>query len=206
MKNLVKNIRKLHPAGGIMPGKITKVSTRCGNSNCKCMNVENPQKHIFNQLSYSCKGKTKTIYVKKKDVDLVDKMTMNYQELRKASLELGDQIAELSKEKGIKETSKIVNKAFQKVAKTPNGKVGNLCKELQETKRLKDKVKKKSREQGEEIKKNKRTIADMKKSRENWKKKHHKEKAKKDIIRAENRELEKTNKKLKKEIENFKKK
>jgi len=200
MKRLEDTIKKLMPNGGIMPGKVREMYTSCGNANCKCMDAKNPQKHSYNQLSYSSKGKTKTLYIKKKDISMVEEMTNNYQILRSASLELGDIVAELSKEKGIKKAMKIVDKSFKKVSKMP-AEQKKLETELIKDKTSRKKLKENIKNQANKIKKNKKTIKDIEKSRNNWKEKHHEEKAKRDIISKEKATLEKAHKKLKKENE-----
>lgn len=203
MKRLEETIKKLMPNGGILPGKVREMYTSCGNANCKCMDAKNPQKHSYNQLSYSSKGKTKTLYIKKNDVSMVKKMTNNYQDLRSASLELGDIVAGLSKEKGIKKAMQIVDKSFKKVSKTPTEqkKLGTeLIKDKASIKKLKEKIS----NQANEIKKNNRKIKNIEKSRYNWKEKHHEEKAKREKITKERITLGKAHKKLEEKNEQLK--
>ena len=65
---LSKCIESLITPGSVIAGKITRLKGTCGNPKCKCMRKNNPQKHPYMQLSYTHKGKTKTLSVKKGEV------------------------------------------------------------------------------------------------------------------------------------------
>jgi hypothetical protein len=195
MKKITKMIESLNFPSGVMAGNVVEVSTRCGNANCKCMRDKNPEKHKFNQLSYSNAGKTKTLYIKRKDLPLVTELTNNYKSMRKASLALGDEFVKLVKEKGINEASKVFKKSFSK-ANSHNKENKKLEKDLKVAQKSLGKLKGKSKNQSNQLNSLNRKLADIKESRDNWKEKSNISRDKMEAIVIEKKQLEKNNKKI----------
>ena len=196
MKKITKIIENLNFPSGVMAGNVVEVSTRCGNANCKCMREKNPEKHKFNQLSYSNAGKTKTLYIKRKDLPLVTELTNNYKNMRKASLALGDEFVKLVKEKGVSEASKVFKKSFNK-ANSHNKENKKLEKDLKVAQKSLCKLKEKSKNQSNQLNSLNRKLSDTKESRDNWKEKSNIFRDKMDAIAIEKKQLEKDNKKNK---------
>ena len=107
-RNLVTVIEKLLNPGSVIAGKVRTMTSVCGKPGCKCMRKENPEKHPYHQLSYTKDKKTKTMYVKKADLALIEKSTENYRELRQATLDLGHEAAALVKAYGVMEATRIM--------------------------------------------------------------------------------------------------
>jgi hypothetical protein len=60
-------------------GSLSKQWNVCGNPKCKCKDKEDPKKHgPYNKLSYTWKGKSKTEFIKDRDVDTVKEMLSGY--------------------------------------------------------------------------------------------------------------------------------
>jgi len=177
--------------GAIIAGKITRLMGTCGNLKCKCMDKRNPQKHPYMQLSYSHEGKTKTMSVKKTNLDALQKMTENYKILRHASLALGHEAAVLVKKHGVKRAQEIIFEAYDSAIRKKAG-AKPASRILRETRSSCNKWKAKALERQAEIGKNQVKARDLEKSRDNWKTK---------AIQAK-----KENQELRKELEKAKKK
>ena len=96
-----KKMMELHP---VHPGKITKQFNVCGTPGCRCKREENPQKHgPYFYLSYTFKGKGKTIFVPKALVEQVRVYTQNYQQLKELNEELIQLNIDLIKEEVFKD-------------------------------------------------------------------------------------------------------
>ena len=70
-------IEKLVSSQPVIAGKARTMTSHCGKAGCKCMRKNNPEKHSYNQLSYTKDKKTRTMYVKDIDLELVKAMSDN---------------------------------------------------------------------------------------------------------------------------------
>jgi len=184
-------IESLVNPGAIIAGKITRLMGTCGNPKCKCVNKKNSQKHPYMQLSYSHEGKTKTMSVKKTNLDALQKMTENYKKLRHASLALGHEAAVLVKKHGVERAQEIIFAAYDSAIRKKAG-TKPASRILRETSSSRDKWKAKALERQAEITKNQVKTRDLEKSRNSWKAK---------AMQAQKETLE-----LRKELERAKKK
>ncbi len=192
----------MNPPLGAMPGNVLEVSTRCGNANCKCSRKEKPEKHKFFQLSYSSNGKTKTLHIKRKDLQTVKDLTENYKTMRKASLTLGDEFAELVKDKGVTKACQTFKQAFSKATKVGFSKENKkLEKELSKTNKSLEDIKAQKKEQSKSLHLLNRKLLDTENSKENFKKKYNNCRSEKLEIKKMQQDTEKKNKKLEKEKE-----
>ena len=82
-KQIVKIKRELTNLGDLTLGSLSKHYNICGNPNCRCK-ASPPQKHgPYYQVSYTRKGKSKSRFVRDKDIAVVKTQLKNYQRLRK---------------------------------------------------------------------------------------------------------------------------
>lgn len=67
----------------LQPGVLTQQYNVCGTSGCRCK-ADPPQKHgPYYQLSFTRKGKSRTQFVRRQEVSLVQEQVRNYQRLKK---------------------------------------------------------------------------------------------------------------------------
>jgi len=67
----------------LQPGLLTQQYNVCGSPGCRCK-ADPPQKHgPYYQLSFTRKGKSRTQFVRRHDVNLVQDQVRNYQRLKK---------------------------------------------------------------------------------------------------------------------------
>ena len=67
----------------LQPGLLTQQYNVCGSPGCRCK-ADPPQKHgPYYQLSFTRKGKSRTQFVRRHDVSLVQEQVRNYQRLKK---------------------------------------------------------------------------------------------------------------------------
>ena len=165
LKDLSQRVMNPSP---ILAGTVNKQSITCGNSNCRCMDKKNPQKHSCHKLSYSQNGKTKTITLKKADIEVAAEMTESYRELRKTVLEFGHESAALVRSHGATKAREVIAEVLQETARISAGGKPESGK-LRDARASRDKWKKKAKERHRELEKNKVRIRDLSASRENWK-------------------------------------
>ena len=66
----------------LQPGLLTKRYNVCGSPGCRCK-ADPPQKHgPYYQLSFTRKGKSRTQFVRRHDLSLVEEQVRNYQRLK----------------------------------------------------------------------------------------------------------------------------
>jgi hypothetical protein len=95
-KQILKIKRELTNLSDLMPGSLSKQYNVCGNPNCRCK-ASPPQRHgPYYQVSYTRKGKSKSRFVRGKDLAVVKTQLKNYQRLRKLVDRWVDLAAELS--------------------------------------------------------------------------------------------------------------
>ena len=83
LENQISKIKEeLSSLGDLHPGSLSEQFNVCGTPKCRCKD-DPPKKHgPYYQISFSRKGKSRTKFVKKKDVALVKKQLKNYARLR----------------------------------------------------------------------------------------------------------------------------
>lgn len=76
-----ERLLKLEP---VLPGSLSKQWNVCGSTRCKCKNPVRPVKHgPYYQLSYTLKGKSSTVFVKKAALGEVRARIKRHKEFRK---------------------------------------------------------------------------------------------------------------------------
>ena len=90
MKKSIKNLkieieeikRQIAALGDLRPGSISEQYNVCGKKGCRCK-ADPPEKHgPYYQLSYTRKGKSRSMFVKKGKVAEVEKQVENYRLLK----------------------------------------------------------------------------------------------------------------------------
>jgi hypothetical protein len=67
----------------LQPGGLTQQYNVCGSPGCRCK-ADPPQKHgPYYQLSFTRKGKSRTQFVRRQELQLVQEQVRNYQRLKK---------------------------------------------------------------------------------------------------------------------------
>jgi len=67
----------------LQPGVLTRQYNVCGSPGCRCK-ADPPQKHgPYYQLSFTRKGKSRTQFVRRHELNLVQEQVRNYQRLKK---------------------------------------------------------------------------------------------------------------------------
>ena len=95
--------RKLIDLGPILPGSLSEQWNVCGTPGCKCKDTVNPQKHgPYYQLSFSVKGRSSSMFIKKKDVVEARKRVKRYQEFKGLTMDLVQAYVDLIRTEGFK--------------------------------------------------------------------------------------------------------
>lgn len=77
-------------AGPILPGGIRKAFETCGQPNCRCKRVNDPQLHgPYNTLSFSLKEKSSSMSLSQPDALLAEEMTERFKKAKVLLNELG---------------------------------------------------------------------------------------------------------------------
>ncbi len=86
----IKQIKdKLFCLGHMLPGSISEQWNVCGTPGCKCKEKNNPIKHgPYYQLSFSVKGKSSSMFVKKQDLRETRRRVQRYQEFKQLTMAL----------------------------------------------------------------------------------------------------------------------
>ena len=183
-KDLIAITENLLNPGPVLAGKVRTMTSVCGKPGCKCMRKDNPEKHPYNQLSYTKDKKTKTMYVKKVDLDLIKKLTENYRELRQATLDLGHKSAELIKTHGVNEATQIINESFE-IAKCNTFNLKQSPATVKQLREGRDNWKSKALDRQSEINKLRIKVRDLEKSRDDWKDKAKRRNTENNILKQE---------------------
>ena len=85
-----KLIKELHSVGPFIKGSVVELRHSCGKKNCK--RCQSGEKHPANYLSLSLSGKTKIIYLSKKDKMRAKRWVLNYRKL----LEIAEKLSWLN--------------------------------------------------------------------------------------------------------------
>lgn len=92
---------ELSSLGDLRPGSLSEQYNVCGSPKCRCKD-DPPKKHgPYYQISFSRKGKSRTKFVKKKDVVLVRKQLKNYASMRRLIdkwIDLSEELCQLKLE------------------------------------------------------------------------------------------------------------
>ena len=200
-ESLFESLMNLKP---ILQGSLSKQYKICGKANCRCMDKENPQKHVCYQLSYRVNNKAATMYVNQKNADTVKEMTDSYKELRSIIVKLGEESIHLVKEHKAEKAKEIIETSMAKVKAKVTG-----CKTSAiDIRKLKDSTenwKNKAISRKKELDKNSVKIRDLTKSRDNWREKQNELKKENDILKKKLEIITKDNQSLKEELSESKK-
>ncbi len=88
-----KILEKIQSLDGAVRGSIYELKGRCGKPNCYC--ARGPRRHVSLMLSFSYKGKTRLIPIKKEQIPEIRARINDYKELKAAVDELTRINAEL---------------------------------------------------------------------------------------------------------------
>lgn len=92
---------KLSTIQSILPGSLSKQWNVCGTKGCKCKDPDNPVRHgPYYQLSFSIKGKSSSMFVKKEEVAEVESRIKRYHEFKKLVEQLIETSIELARHDG----------------------------------------------------------------------------------------------------------
>ena len=92
---------KLFRLGYMLPGSISEQWNVCGTPGCKCKDKNNPIKHgPYYQLSFSVKGKSSSMFVKKQDLREVRRRVQRYQEFKQLTMALTQAYIDLTRKGG----------------------------------------------------------------------------------------------------------
>lgn len=163
-------VKRLVDSQPVIAGKARTMMSHCGKPGCKCMRKTNPEKHVYHQLSCTKDKKTKTMYVKDADLESVQKLSENYCDLRKATLDLGHEAVVLSKAYGVDTASKMMVEAFDRIKRKSIG-LKPESKHLREARISRDKWKGKALKRQSDLAEKVVRVRDVEKSRSSWKKK-----------------------------------
>ena len=82
----MKLIEKIHSLDNVIRGSIYEMKRFCGKKNCICAKTKKPHKSLT--LSFSYKGRTKLIPIKKEQIPIIKARMKDYKELKTAIDEL----------------------------------------------------------------------------------------------------------------------
>lgn len=98
VRRIEKRILELGP---IHPGSISEQYSVCGKKNCRCADPENPVKHgPYYQLSYTIRGKSSSVFIKKEELAEARNRTMKYKKFRELCADLTAAHVELAGKTG----------------------------------------------------------------------------------------------------------
>ena len=98
----IENIKnKINRIGPMLPGSISEQWNVCGTPGCSCKSATNPIKHgPYYQLSFSVKGRSSTMFIKKGDFREARRRIKHSQEFKKLLFELVQAYVDLVKKNG----------------------------------------------------------------------------------------------------------
>ena len=163
-------VKKIVAPKPFMAGKARIMKSHCGKPGCRCMRKSNPEKHVYRQLSCTKDKKTKTMYIRKADFELVQKLNENYIDFRQVTLELGHEVVLLSKKYGVDVACEMMMSSFDRVKRKSIG-LKPESQLLRETRASRDRWKRKALARQSDLAGKAVRIRDVEKSRDNWKKK-----------------------------------
>jgi vacuolar-type H+-ATPase subunit I/STV1 len=86
LKQRYKHLKVIFNNDALVKGGIYIINRKCGKESCKCATTD--YRHPSYYLYKSEQGINQTIYIKRKDVDILKELTNNYKKFRKARAEL----------------------------------------------------------------------------------------------------------------------
>jgi len=92
-----KIVEQIHSLDNVIRGSIYELKGKCGKPNCYCAKTQRRHKSLM--LSFSYKGKTKLIPIKKEQIADIKARIKDYKELKAAIDELARINAELLRSK-----------------------------------------------------------------------------------------------------------
>jgi hypothetical protein len=99
IKRLLRDLSELGP---MLPGSISEQWNVCGTAGCACKAAKNPIKHgPYYQLSFSVKGRSSTMFIKKGDVAEARRRIKRFKKFRELSFELVQAYVDLARENGL---------------------------------------------------------------------------------------------------------
>jgi len=171
MKELKMLVERQVKVGAMMPGAIRLQYSVCGKEGCACKNKNNPRKHgPYNQLSFSTKGKSSTMFIKNPDLKTAEEMTEAYKLSRSLTQEIALAVTALCRNVGIKKGKQAYEDLYEQASRRQLGLKLESAK-LKEANSSKVKWKEKAVERKSEIEKLRIKIRDLTKSRCDWKEK-----------------------------------
>jgi hypothetical protein len=95
--------RQLGSIKPMIPGSLSEQWNVCGTKGCKCKGPQNPQRHgPYYQLSFSIKGKSSSLFVKKEQVDEVRLRIKRHREFKELVSQVIEASVEQAREYGFK--------------------------------------------------------------------------------------------------------
>lgn len=93
---------KMMQLGPLLPGSISKQYNVCGKSRCRCKDLKHPMKHgPYYQLSFSIKGKSSTMFIKKNEVVEAQRRIGRYQQFKELRMKLIEAYVDLARKNGL---------------------------------------------------------------------------------------------------------
>ena len=168
IENKYKELISRVAEGPILPGGIREYTNICGKENCKCKDPVNPHYHgPYRHLSFSVSGKSSTVSIREKDLELAKEMTARFSHVKKMFNQIALEYVDVIRENGIQEAQKVARNHLEKVkdqgkgGKTESGK-------FRDMKVSRDKWKLNAIKRRNEIKQADVTIRDLTASRAKW--------------------------------------
>ncbi len=92
--------KKIANLGPILPGSLSTQWNKCGTAGCQC-HVRKSKRHgPYFQLSFTVKGKSSTLFVKKENVTKVRRRIKRHKKLKELCNELAIACVELARNEG----------------------------------------------------------------------------------------------------------
>ena len=92
---------KLVQLGPMLPGSLSEQWNVCGTPQCRCKAPEKPVKHgPYYQLSFTVRGKSSTLFIKKEDLPEARRRLKRYQQFKTLCTELVDAYIALTRKNG----------------------------------------------------------------------------------------------------------
>lgn len=91
---------KIAHLGPVLPGSLSTQWNKCGTAGCQCHVYKSKRHGPYYQLSFTIKGKSSTLFVKKEDVPEVRRRIKRYNKLKELCNELALACVELARNDG----------------------------------------------------------------------------------------------------------
>jgi len=170
IQELIEEIRGL---GTMLPGTISTQYNVCGKAHCQCKDTSNPKKHgPYHQLSYTVRGRSSSLFVKKADIQAVTTMVARHKRCKELFAKLIEAYVELVRSEGFSEATDFVPVSVLDERITELSKVNT-----EQERVLKDlqarcaKWRTKAKDRTALIESYRATMRDLEKSRNKWKEK-----------------------------------